>query len=299
MTAVLSAVDALRRNSVMASLDDNQIKYVDLAPATTPPPHPSMSYSSTTDWKAKYCEVADMLTETRAELDEFHTSSKELEEELIKEIERTEKAQQDLRVKVSRVETERDEWKVCRRSSPTAHPEPLPQSKFVSLQTTHNTTTTSLQRELDTVRQESQKLKVQLRELEMGNDNLERNERAVTSTLADVETKYSRVLEEKILLEHELLDKASLEEECQRLKDELRGAFDGVSLPQSLTAGRRCRGGNVHPQGSTVSCSFHPAKHPFGIIRFYGSLILLPSLFPSINRGKPTKYSTATRLQFV
>jgi hypothetical protein len=71
-----------------------------------------VSYSAPTDWKAKYYEVADMLAETRAELDEFHTSSKELEEELIKEIERTEKAQQDLRVKVSRVETERDEWKV-------------------------------------------------------------------------------------------------------------------------------------------------------------------------------------------
>lgn len=95
----------------------------------------------------------------------------------------------------------------------------------MSLQTTHNTTTTSLQRELDTVRQESQRLKIQLRELEMGNDDLERNERAVSSTLADVEARYSRVLEEKILLEHELLDKASLEEECQRLKDDLRGVL--------------------------------------------------------------------------
>ena len=54
-----------------------------------------------------------MLAETRAELDEFHTSSKELEDELIKEIDRTEKAQQDLIVKVARTETERDEWKVC------------------------------------------------------------------------------------------------------------------------------------------------------------------------------------------
>lgn len=231
MTAVLPAVDALRRDPMMPSLDDNQIKYVGLTPATIPPPHTSMSYSSSTDWKTKYYEVADMLAETRAELDEFHTSSKELEEELIKEIERTEKAQQDLKVKASRVETERDEWKVCHRSSPTTRPEPLLQSKFMSLQTTYNTTTTSLQRELDTVRQESQKLKVQFRELEMGNDDLERNERAVTSTLADVETKYSRVLEEKILLEHELLDKASLEEECQRLKDELRGAFDRVPFP--------------------------------------------------------------------
>lgn len=99
----------------------------------------------------------------------------------------------------------------------------LLQSKFMSLQTTHNTTTTSLQRELDTVRKDYQQVRVQLRELEMGNDDLERNERAISSSLADIEQKYSRVLEEKILLEHELLDKANVEEEYQRLKDELRG----------------------------------------------------------------------------
>ena len=93
----------------------------------------------------------------------------------------------------------------------------------MTLQTTHNTATTSLQRELDTLRQQQQAYKVQMRELEMGNDDLERNERAVMSSLADIEAKYSRVLEEKILLEPELLDKASLEEETQRLKDEVRG----------------------------------------------------------------------------
>ena len=96
------------------------------------------------------------------------------------------------------------------------------------LQTTHNTTTTSLQLELDTLRQEHQKVKIQLRDIEMGNDDLERNERAITSSLADVEQKYARALEEKILLEHELLDKANVEEECQRMKDELRG-----TLPRS------------------------------------------------------------------
>lgn len=93
----------------------------------------------------------------------------------------------------------------------------------MSLQTTHNTTSTSLQRELDRLRQDHQMTKIQLRELEMGNDDLERNERAVSSSLAEMESKYSKALEEKILLEHELLEKASLEEESQRLKDELRG----------------------------------------------------------------------------
>lgn len=55
-----------------------------------------------------------MLAETRAELDDFHHSSKELEEELERELERTEKAQQELKVKVARAESERDDWKVRR-----------------------------------------------------------------------------------------------------------------------------------------------------------------------------------------
>ena len=166
-----------------------------------------------------------MLTETKNELDDFHQSSKELEEELERELQRTERAQQELRVKVERAENERDSWKVRRiYDLLSVAPTFRIQSKFMSLQTNHNTTTASLQRELDSLRQENQKTKVQLRELEMGNDDLERNERAVASSLSDVEAKYARALEEKILLEHELLDKAHLEEECQRLKDELRGA---------------------------------------------------------------------------
>ncbi|RDB29382.1 Nuclear distribution protein nudE 1 [Hypsizygus marmoreus] len=197
MTAVLSATDALRKDRHM-SLDDNQFDYA----------------TSSTDWRAKYNEVADMLAETRAELDDFHHASKELEAELENELQRTEKAQQDLKVKVIRAESERDDWK----------------SKFMAFQTNHNTTTTSLQRELDKLRQEFQQTKIQLRDLEMGNDDLERNERAVSSSLADMEAKYSRALEEKILLEHELLEKASLEEESQRLRDELRDANVEISI---------------------------------------------------------------------
>ena len=105
----------------------------------------------------------------------------------------------------------------------------------MAFQTKHNSTTTSLQRELDQLRQELQKTKVQLRELEMGNDDLERTERAVSSSLADAEAKYSRALEEKILLEHELIDKANLEEQCQRFKDELRGMKSRLHAKHTLT----------------------------------------------------------------
>ena len=71
----------------------------------------------------------------------------------------------------------------------------------------------------------------------MGNDDLERNERAISSSLADVEQKYARALEEKILLEHELLDKANVEEDCQRLKDELRGTLPSFTAFVHLTFG--------------------------------------------------------------
>ncbi|KAI0830652.1 hypothetical protein BC628DRAFT_1355000 [Trametes gibbosa] len=220
MTAVLQATDILRKDRGM---DDNAINFS----------------SPGTDWKTKYLEVADMLAETRAELDDFHHSSKELEEELERELERTEKAQQDLRVKVARAEQERDDWK----------------SKFVSLQTTHNTTTTSLQRELDKLRQEYQKVKVQLRELEMGNDDLERSERAISSSLADMEQKYSRVLEEKILLEHELLDKANMEEETQRVKDELRDANEEISILKDQLSAARANSMSTTSVGSSAPSS--------------------------------------------
>ncbi|KIJ45652.1 hypothetical protein M422DRAFT_227360 [Sphaerobolus stellatus SS14] len=166
-----------------------------------------------TDWQQKYLDLQETLAETRQDLEEFQQSSKELEEEMNLELERTERSQRDLQSKVARLEVERDEWK----------------GKFISLQTNHNTTSTSLQKEIDTLRQQLQNTKIQLRELEIGNDDLERNERAVTSSLADIETKYSRVLEEKILLEQELIDKASLEEQMQRLRDELRDGNEEIS----------------------------------------------------------------------
>ena len=55
------------------------------------------------------------------------------------------------------------------------------------------------------------------------NDDLERNERTISASLTDAEQKYSRVLEEKILLEQDMLDKIQIEEALQREKDRHRG----------------------------------------------------------------------------
>jgi nuclear distribution protein NudE len=53
-----------------------------------------------------------MLDETRAELDEFQASSKELEDELERELGATEKQQAELKEKIQRLEAEKEEWKV-------------------------------------------------------------------------------------------------------------------------------------------------------------------------------------------
>jgi len=45
------------------------------------------------------------------------------------------------------------------------------------------------------------------------------------SSLLDLESKYNRAIEEKTLLEQEVVQKQELEEECQRLKDDVRGEW--------------------------------------------------------------------------
>lgn len=49
----------------------------------------------------------------------------------------------------------------------------------MSLQSTHTTTANSLQRELEALRESYRMVKIQLRDLEMGNEDLERHERFV------------------------------------------------------------------------------------------------------------------------
>lgn len=55
-----------------------------------------------------------MLAETEAELKEFQISSKDLEDEMALDVERAEKAREDMENKLSRTEGERDDWKVRR-----------------------------------------------------------------------------------------------------------------------------------------------------------------------------------------
>ncbi|ODN99046.1 hypothetical protein I350_07199 [Cryptococcus amylolentus CBS 6273] len=114
-------------------------------------------------YRDKYRQAIEMLSDTRAELEEFQQSSKELEDEMEQELAANDKQQADLREKIKRLEQEKDEWK----------------NKHIALQKMHSSTTSAMQREMDNLRSERDKTLVALRDLEMGNDELERNERHV------------------------------------------------------------------------------------------------------------------------
>lgn len=98
-----------------------------------------------------------------------------------------------------------------------------PQSKYTSALRDHTATITHMQRELESLRSSEKKLREQLRDMELDNDDLEKSEREKDSSLQDLENRYNKSLERIALLEEELVMKAQMEEEVQRLKDELRG----------------------------------------------------------------------------
>lgn len=66
-------------------------------------------------------------------------------------------------------------------SSTAVHPDTdcvlTAQTKFVNLQKMHSSTVSAMQREMDNLRSERDKTLVAIRDLEMGNDELERNQR--------------------------------------------------------------------------------------------------------------------------
>jgi len=99
----------------------------------------------------------------------------------------------------------------------------LLQSRYQRALTDHNKTLAELNRELSTLRESHKIYKNQLRDLELNNDELENAERMVASSLDDMESRYNKAIERTAMLEEELLEKSRLEEENQRLKDELQG----------------------------------------------------------------------------
>lgn len=183
------------------------------------------------------------------------------------ELAANDKQQTDLRERIKRLDAEKEEWR----------------TKHIALQKMYSSTTSAMQREMDNLRSERDRTLVALRDLEMGNDELERNERVAVSSLLDLESKYNRAIEEKTLLEQDLAQKDELEAETQRLKDELREANEEISILKDQLA----RAIATPPSSVSTSSPIHDATCDLSRIHLSDDINAspLPPPVPSKNKS--------------
>ncbi|KAJ5933651.1 Nuclear distribution protein nudE [Penicillium verhagenii] len=165
--------------------------------------HTSSSYrDELAHYKAQYEQL-------ESELADFQLSSRELETELEKDIEASEKRERQLKEKVDTQRYEVEEWK----------------TKYKQSKSEANTAQNNLQKEITALRDTSRSLQLKLRDIEVANDDYERQARNTTSSLEDLESKYNMAIERGVLLEEEMrngdLERESLRIDNQRLRDEL------------------------------------------------------------------------------
>ncbi|KAK4994902.1 NADH:ubiquinone oxidoreductase [Elasticomyces elasticus] len=153
-------------------------------------------------YKAQYEQL-------EVELQEFQTSSKELEEELEKDVEASEKRERKLKEQVEGLGFEVDEWK----------------TKYKQSKAEANSVQTTLQKEITGMRDSNRTLQLKLRDIEVANDDYERQARNTTSSLEDLESKLNVAIERGVMVEEDIKigeqERESLRIETQRLRDEL------------------------------------------------------------------------------
>ncbi|KAF2660586.1 nuclear distribution protein nude [Lophiostoma macrostomum CBS 122681] len=175
---------------------------IDDAPSSPP----NGGWSSMSEELAYYKSQYETL---EVELQEFQASSKELEAELEKDVEESEKRERRLQEKVEGLGFEVGEWK----------------TKYKQSKTEANNAQNTLQKEITVLRDSQRSLQMKLRDIEVQNDDFERQARNQSSSLEDLETKYNVAIERTVMLEEEMKigeqERETLRIETQRLRDEL------------------------------------------------------------------------------
>ncbi|PWN90791.1 hypothetical protein FA10DRAFT_267229 [Acaromyces ingoldii] len=165
-------------------------------------------------WKARVKDLQDTLKETESSLQDFMDGSRELEKEMDREISAAHAKTNELQIRAEKMKGDVDDWK----------------SKYQRALSDHNKALSEMNREVSTLRESHNIYKSKLRDMELDNDELENAERMIASSLQDMEQRYNKAIERTALLEEELVEKSKLEEENQRLKDELRELNEEVAV---------------------------------------------------------------------
>ncbi|KAI6881188.1 hypothetical protein KC318_g16647, partial [Hortaea werneckii] len=143
------------------------------------------------------------------DLADFQSSSKDLEEQLERDIETAERNEHKLKGQVEKLNYEVEEWK----------------QKHKQAKTEANSAQNALQKEVTALREGRRQLELRLRDIEVVNDDYERQARNTESSLEDMESKYNVTIERGVMLEEEVKvgekEREELRIEAQRLRDEL------------------------------------------------------------------------------
>ncbi|PHH92823.1 hypothetical protein CDD83_4732 [Cordyceps sp. RAO-2017] len=171
-----------------------------------PPSSPPSEAASAEDALSWYKSQYELL---ESELAEFRESSRELEQELEKDIERAEKQERVLQEKAEALRFEVEEWK----------------RKYKESKTEASAAQNALEKEVTTLRDSNRSLQLKLRDIEVANDDFERQARNTTSSLEDMESKYNQAIERGVMMEEEIKageqEREKLRIESQRLREEL------------------------------------------------------------------------------
>jgi len=99
------------------------------------------------------------------------------------------------------------------------------QNKYNKSKTEANSAQNLLQKEITSLREQNRAMQLRLRDMEVSNDDFERQERIVMTSLEDIESKYNHSLERGVMMEEEVRageqEREALRIELQRLRDEL------------------------------------------------------------------------------
>lgn len=192
-------------------------------PASSPPSGNTRIEDALAWYKSQYEQL-------EAELSEFQASSKELEAELEKDLDAADKRERSLQQKAEGLTYEVEEWKVgCHSPWPIISWYGLTmvclQRKYKESKLEANAAQNALEKEITTLRDANRTLQLKLRDIEVANDDFERQARNTTSSLSDLESKYNVSIERAVMLEEEVKlgeqEREQLRVEAQRLREEL------------------------------------------------------------------------------
>jgi hypothetical protein len=99
------------------------------------------------------------------------------------------------------------------------------QRKYRESKTEASASQNALEKEITTLRDTNRTLQMKLRDIEVANDDFERQARNTTSSLEDMESKYNQAIERAVMMEEEIKigeqEREQLRIESQRLREEL------------------------------------------------------------------------------